>query len=480
MGGTSAWGGTDLPKALGSYATLNMSPRGPAYGNYFLKEQAIDQVMNAINSNPEQYMGSRETLLNLLQQGNKFVAQGYVMRVNDEGVMIGYDTDFKNELLPGDTLIVTDNGLLPEFAAFTVVEALSADRAWVITAQDWAYGQGLLPEQGWKTDGTILVIRRPIFSPPFLHNPDAYMTDDSEVGATMLAFMNATAEGPAFTGGSAMLDTMNADESFAKTLTEDQLGLDTFANTAAAKAELHKSIEAAEKGLLAAENFIALADPAAIESSIEQFVEPLVAQLIAQRDADLLSIQRGFTIANGFFNTNILDRVTEVQNKYAVQIAALTADAGLRVMTLLNTQAVQLIDALLRFQNGPLRDRVMAQELRLKAMEVGSRIFLAAQSESLRQYSFMYGAAQDSVKRDYANDVALWGMREDLIRFSAELQGAYLGTVNAGIGKGVDAMGVTKQVLGMAIATAGAAAAFVPGAQLAAGDVAATGAAMMK
>lgn len=471
MGGSSAWAGTTLPKEIAAFTTYNMSPRGPAFANAILKDKVIDATMNAIATSPTPFMGARLTAISNQQTSGvgTAVIAGFVRDVTDAGYARGSGTVWHTDLQAGDTVIAVSD----EVAVFAVVEVLDDVTALFVTVQGWAYG---VP--GAKVVGIIKRVRRPIFAPPFLFNHEAYMTGadlNSARQLTAITDINLNATNP---GHRVVTNVLNAGGTFADTITEAQLGLSTFADTAAAKAELQKSVAAATDGLAAANAVIAQAASANIAASITTYTAPMVAQLIAQRNADLLSMQRGYTIANGFFNTNVADRVAELVNKYAIQEAAMLADAGVKILQTLSQNAVQCIDRLLGFQNGPLRDRIMAQELRLKAMEVGARTFLAADQALQQRWSALYGAAQDAVKRDFANDHSLWGMREDTMRFNAELQQAYLGTVNAGIGKGTDAMGVTKQILGMAVTTAGAVAAFIPQSSGAAGSMVTGGAAM--
>jgi hypothetical protein len=457
MGFATPYAGTTLPTVLGTATTFSLGQDALFWQNMIAKKRAIGDTITGMNAAPTTYAGNRQSPFYLHEAFDYNVTPaGVIVSVTTNGLMTGAATAFITDLREGDVVNFLQGGGGGDYRSFTVVKVWNNTLAQVINLTG-----GTLSGAGMNVPFTVL--RESQTTLPLMNNPEFYMTGADLNAQEHNAAMSLLEAEASLRSRQITADVENGVGDYAQTMTEEQLGLDVFADVATAKAELQKSVAAANTAIASATAVITAAAPANIAATIATFVQPLIDALVSQRDADLLALQRSYSIANGFFNTNVGNRVAELMNKYAVQIASLEADAGFKALQMFTSQAVQAIDMLMKFENGPLRDRVMAQELRLKAMEVGTRMYLASDKALQERWALLYGSATDAVKRDYTNDTLLWGSREDAMRFNAELEMAYMGAFNAGVGKGVDAAGVAKGLLGTAVIAGGAIAALKTG-----------------
>lgn len=391
--------------------------------------------------------------------------------VND---VVGSGTLAMSELNVGDSFILTGGD--DKNRVFTVTE-ITDDTHFKARHYGFFYGFGIEPpgvNTFAKLTGAVNTVSSPAL--PVMFNPQEYM--GSEDDANSVLFMGLTEAAMSLTSDVDLPIASAVFEStpFSGALTEAQMGMVTFASAALAAAALMKSHAAAEAALPFALAELDKISTVNVDATIAAYVQPLINALVTERNADVASMQKSYTIANGFFNSNVGDRVTEINNKYAVQIAKLTADAGLSVMRMLGERASTALQLLAKWENVPLRDRVLATELRLKAAQVGRALVDSSNNLVSTHWASLYNYSKDSVTRDFANDMTLWGAREENMRFLAEINQAYLGTVNAGIGKGWSVSDTMKAAMGAVQIAGGVAAMFVPGGQIAGAGLLAGGA----
>jgi hypothetical protein len=500
MGGPAfATYSSDLPSEMGAFATslfafptgVTMFPgEAPIYNNYEAKSNRVDQAISDavyLDEGDDAYAGFRATPYKGSVAAGSGASTtpltGSLVTMNNNGQWtnglndtVGDSTLFTSELAVGDTIVLTGGD--DEGRVFTV-ETITDDTHMQCRHYGFFYGFGSgnfsYPEPaGVNTfalvTGAVGAVAAPAL--PIMFNPQAYMLATGDAHSELL---KPLVDGANVLMADIDMQVMNAPfttSDFSAILTEQQLGLVTFASGAVAATTLQSGVAAMQAALPFAIAELDQISTVNVAAAIDSYVQPLVDELTAERDAEVLRMQKTYTIANGFFNSNTNDRVTEINNKYAKQIAKLQADAGLSVLKVLSDRATTALTLLARWENTPLRDRVLATELRLKAAEVGRKLVDSSNNLVSSHWAALYNYSKDSVARDYANDTTLWAAREENMRFIAEMNQAYLGTVNAGIGKGWGigetvkaAMGAVQIVGGIAsmIGTGGATTPLVAG-----------------
>lgn len=201
---------------------------------------------------------------------------------------------------------------------------------------------------------------------------------------------------------------------------------------------------------------------AATTAEINSIAAPIIAGLNARRQAELTELQASFNATAGFFNSNLLDRITEVNSKHNLLLADTLSKLTMDYLQRVDQVAISAMQTLAGYANQPLREVLDIEKLRLGMLGELSRIDVNNRVQTMQIVQGGLTYAADEAKRYLFNSTKVWNRKLDLRRWEAEYYQLLANVPGTGQGQGGDlmqqiangAMGIGQIAMGLAPAIA--------------------------
>jgi hypothetical protein len=183
-------------------------------------------------------------------------------------------------------------------------------------------------------------------------------------------------------------------------------------------------------------NAIASRSTADPTPTINTMTAPIVNLLNSQRDSEVANFQASSSVAFGFFNSNILDRVTEIRNRYALLIADAVAKVNLQFRELLDRSALSAIQIMSEYRNQPLMEKMETEKFRASIYSelASGRITGRQTAATVHAQGIEYGRYEK--KREFANAQGIYSAKQEILNWEADMYSKYASVAGAGAGGG--------------------------------------------